>query len=82
MKAKAIIFLLIMGVLSILSLTSATVINNQLNIDESINTLEDMKEWIIDDVNNEYVEVERGVLYIKNIDNVLDRLYAEKNHGK
>ena len=41
-----------------------------------------MREWLIDDINNEYVESERGALYIENIDNVLERLHTEKNYSK
>jgi len=80
-KIKLLISGVVLATLTLLSLTSFTTYN-QLNIDESINTLEDMREWLIDDINNEYVESERGALYIENIDNVLERLHTEKNYSK
>jgi hypothetical protein len=45
------------------------------NIRESINTLEDMKEWMMYDIDVQDVDQEKGSLYIENIDKVLERLY-------
>jgi len=49
------------------------------NIDESINTLEDIQEWIASDVDDGYTDGERGASYILNIDQVIKRLNKEKN---
>jgi hypothetical protein len=46
------------------------------NIRESINTLEDMKEWMIYDIEINDIDKEKGLLYIENIDIVTKKLNA------
>jgi len=80
-KIKVISSIILLGLLAVGSLCSFTTVETR-NIDESINTLEDIKEWMIDDVNNYYMDGERGMLYIQNLNQVIDRLYEERNQGK
>ena len=60
--------------LVVISLTSFKKEENSFHIRESINTLEDMKEWMLYDIEINDIDREKGSLYIENIDIVLLRL--------
>ena len=47
---------------------------DKLNYIETINTLEDMKEWMNSDINNSIIDQTIGETYIENIDACLSRL--------
>jgi len=66
--------LTVLLVLLVISLTSFTKEENPSHIRESINTLEDMKEWMLYDIELNDIDKEKGSLYIRNIDLVLLRL--------
>lgn len=72
MKHLLTVLLTVVG-LSLLSFSPSQ--KSSFNIRESINTLEDMKEWMIYDIDVQDVDQEKGLLYIENIDKVLERLY-------
>ena len=45
-----------------------------INYIEVVNTLEDMQEWLVADIQNEQIDQEIGRLYLQNIDECLSRL--------
>tara|TARA_R110002012_G_scaffold40991_2_gene112569 strand:+ start:1353 stop:1571 length:219 start_codon:yes stop_codon:yes gene_type:complete len=47
---------------------------NNTNYIEVVNTLEDMQEWLVADIQNEQIDQEIGRLYLENIDDCLSRL--------
>tara|TARA_R110000772_G_scaffold59348_1_gene134357 strand:- start:608 stop:838 length:231 start_codon:yes stop_codon:yes gene_type:complete len=60
-------------VIMLLSFTSSKSSNN-FKIDEVINTLEDMKEWMLYDIETNDIDKEKGLIYIENIDVATERL--------
>ena len=44
------------------------------NYVEVVNTLEDMQEWLVADIQNKQIDQEIGRLYLQNIDECLSRL--------
>ena len=60
-------------VIMLLSFTSSKSSNN-FKIDEVINTLEDMKEWMLYDIETNDIDKQKGLIYIENIDIATERL--------
>ena len=75
---KALLTLMLIALLT-MSSTSQTDDDHvvSLNIIESVNTLEDMYEWITWDVAEGTVDPYIGATYQDAIDDVLERLYSE-----
>jgi hypothetical protein len=70
--------ILMIGLLLLLSsFVPPTTTPTQFNINETINTLEDMKEWLQWDIEQEKIESNIGKLYIINIDNCINRLKSK-----
>lgn len=70
--------ILIIGLLLLLSSFVPSTTPAQFNINETVNTLEDMKEWLEWDIQRGKIESNIGTLYIINVDNCLDRLKQVK----
>lgn len=64
-------------VLLVISLSSFKQERSTFNIRESINTLEDMKEWMMYDIDQNDVNRSKGEIYIENLDEVIKRLQSE-----
>ena len=69
---KLLTVLLTLVVLSLFSFSPSQ--KNDFNIRESINILEDMKEWMLYDIEINDIDKEKGLLYIENIDIVTKKL--------
>tara|TARA_R110000868_G_scaffold38320_1_gene134317 strand:+ start:7784 stop:8020 length:237 start_codon:yes stop_codon:yes gene_type:complete len=69
---KLLTVLLTLVVLSLFSFSPSQ--KDDFNIRESINILEDMKEWMLYDIEINDIDKEKGLLYIENIDIVTKKL--------
>ena len=64
--------LLIATAVTCFAFTSKTEYNT--NYIEVVNTLQDMQEWLVEDIKNKQIDQEIGFLYLENIDDCLSRL--------
>ena len=62
------------AILSSLAFTSVDYRNYNENYRETVNTLEDLQEWIVQDIQNGQVNQMIGETYLENIDQCLSRL--------
>ena len=64
--------------LSLMSFTSVTIYKNYV-LSESINTIQDMKEWMTQDIENGNIDQELGQTYIDNLEQVENDLIEYVN---
>jgi len=64
--------------LSLMSFTSVTIYKNYI-IGESITTIQDMKEWMTQDIENGNIDQELGQTYIDNLEQVENDLIEYVN---
>lgn len=64
--------------LSLMSFTSVTIYKNYI-LNESINTIQDMKEWMTQDIENGNIDQELGQTYIDNLEQVENDLIEYVN---
>ena len=57
------------GLLALMSFTSAK-LYNKYKLSESLNTIQDMKEWMMQDIESGRVDPELGQTYIDNLETV------------
>jgi hypothetical protein len=57
------------GLLALMSFTSAKLYNNY-KLSESLNTIQDMKEWMMQDIESGNIDPELGQTYIDNLETV------------
>jgi len=72
--------ILIIPVVIILLSFASSKPNNNFQINEAINTLEDMKEWMMWDMYTGDIDSMKGALYIKNIESTILKLSVSKNN--
>lgn len=71
--------MLIIPVVIILLSFTLSKSNNNFQINEAINTLEDMKEWMMWDMYTGDIDSMKGALYIENIESTILKLNISKN---
>ena len=65
--------------LSLMSFTSVKIYQNYV-LSESINTIQDMKEWMTQDIENGNIDQELGQTYIDNLEQVENDLIEYVNN--
>ena len=70
--------LICVGALGVMSFTSNQ-IYKQYQLAEALNTIQDMKEWMQEDVNNDNIITDLGEFYIGHLDEVENRLLLFTN---
>ena len=71
--------LLIAAAITCFAFTGKEYNNNYIEV---VNTLEDMQEWLVADIQGEQIDQEIGFLYLENIDECLMRLEKMRNQNK
>jgi len=69
------------GLLALMSFTSAKLYNNY-RLSESLNNIQDMKEWMMQDVESGRIDPELGEHYIHWLDQTEDHLIEYLNYER